>query len=180
MLGTSTSFNLHDNFEMPVLLLKDTTLIPYGSLDTPLSGNKIMVFFFNVPSKTQLGIVLWSHLCVVVASQSLYLDKKWRKKGSFSMNLLSKISAKAKNNLCSPGELIPGLARERSVTKPVDHQVEHITYFELSKKLKLTSKSWKPCAQYKNLGHFTSNFHFSLNFPNEPTPQISYCVTKYI
>ena len=49
----------------------------------PLSEKKIMGVFFNALSKTQFGIVLWSHLCVVVASQSLYLDKKWRKKVNF-------------------------------------------------------------------------------------------------
>ena len=137
--------------------------------------------FFNLPSKTQLGIVLWSHLCVIAASQSLYLDKKWRKKGSFSMNLLSKISAKAKNNLCSYQGIHPWPPAWKVSNKTSGPSgLTYETGFELSEKLKFTSKSWKPCAQYKNLGHFTSNFHFSLKFPNVPTPQISYCVTKYI
>ena len=95
-------------------------------IPAPLNGNKINYIFFNLPSKIQLSIVLWSHLCVVVASQSLYLDKKWRKKGSFPINLLSKISAKAKNNLCSYRELNPSLLHERSATKPIDHQVLQI------------------------------------------------------
>ena len=86
------------------------TYLNHPSVETKLC------FFFNVPSKTQLGIVLWSHLCVVVASQSLYLDKKWRKKGSFSMNLLSKISTKAKNDMGSFRELNPSLPHGRPVT----------------------------------------------------------------
>ena len=126
---------------------------------SPLSGNQFK-FFFNVPSKTQLGIVLWSYLCVVVASRSLYLDRKWRKKDLFSMTLLSKISAKGKNDLCSLGELIPSLPREWSATKPVDHQVFHLGLVWIEKDFKIDFKIMKTLCTVQEFGTFWFQFPF--------------------
>ena len=111
------------------------TCLSHPSVETKLC------FFLNVQEKTLLGIVLWSYLCVVVASQSLYLDKKWRKKDLFSMTLLSKISAKGKNNLYSLGELNFGLQSERPTTWPLEHQIIFKISYDLSNNMKLTSKS---------------------------------------
>ena len=103
-----------------------------------------------------------------VCGSSITVFVPWQemeKKGLFSMTLLSKISAKSWNNLCSSRELYPSLQREMPATKPVDHQVFSVkNKVEFNNKLELNSKSWKPCAQYKNLGHFTSNFQFPFFF----------------
>ena len=117
-------------------------------------------FFFNVPSKTQLGIVLWSYLCVVVASRSLYLHRKWRKKDLFSMTLLSKISAKGKNELRSLGELIPGLPREWSATKPVDHQVFLRNLVWIEKHFKIDIKIMKTLCTVQEFWTFYIQFPF--------------------
>ena len=117
-------------------------------------------FFFNVLSKTHLGIVLWSYLCVVVASRSLYLDRKWRKKDLFSMTLLSKISAKGKNDLRPLGELIPGLPREWSATKPVDHQVFLRKKVWIEKHIKIDFKIMKTLCTVQEFGTFCFQFPF--------------------
>ena len=107
-----------------------------------------------------MDIVLWSYLCVVVASQSLYLDKKWRKKGSFSMNLLSKISAKAKNNLCSYRELNPGLPRERLTIKPVDQRSYMYNIYWIEQQIKIDFKIMKTLCTVQEFGTFYIQFPF--------------------
>ena len=144
----------------------------------------ILGFFCNLLSKTQLGIVLWSYLCSssISSISSITVFVPWwemMKKGLFSTPLLSKISSKGENNTCQLKELNPSLLCERLASKPINHQVT-------IKKMALNSRTILTWVQnHENLwteqefGTFYLQFPLK-KFPNVPTSQIFYCVTKCI
>ena len=76
------------------------------------------------------------------------------------MTLLSKISAKGKNDLCQLGELILGLPREWSATKPVDHQVLSKYWIWIEKDFKIGLKIMKTLCTEQEFGTFYFQFPF--------------------